>query len=342
MFGNNIPLWPERASTMAGNVDALYIFLLVVTGTFTLLIFVLIAVFAVKYRQKPGRSATQIEGSLALEATWTLIPFGLFMVMFVWGAMIYMDEAQPPKNAMDVFVVGKQWMWKLQHPEGVREINQLHVPVGRDVRLTMISQDVIHSFYIPSFRIKQDVLPGRYSTIWFHAIKPGRYHLFCAEYCGTMHSGMIGEVVVMEPADYSAWLSGGSGEGSMASTGQKLFQELGCSSCHRSDTQGRGPNLVGVYGKPVLLDTGSVVVADDNYVRESILNPGAKVVSGFKPIMPTFNGIVSEEQVLSLIAYVKSLAQPQQGEPVSNRPSVPGRAPAAGNATPTAGNAKVQ
>ncbi|HWR14314.1 MAG TPA: cytochrome c oxidase subunit II [Terriglobales bacterium] len=337
----NVPLWPERASTFANNVDALYIFLIAVTGLFTLIVFALVAFFAIKYRQKPGGVATQIEGSYSLEATWTLIPFGLFMVMFVWGASIYMTQVQPPKNAMDIFVVGKQWMWKAQHPEGVREINQLHVPVGRDIKLTLISQDVVHSFYVPEFRIKQDVIPGRYTTMWFHPIKTGRYHLFCAEYCGTEHSGMIGEVVVMEPAEYAAWLSGGSGEGSMASTGQKLFQELGCATCHRSDTQGRGPNLQGAYGKPVLLDTGQTVIADDNYVRESILNPGAKVVSGFKPIMPTFNGIVSEEQLLSLIAYVKSLAQPQQGEPVSNRPAVPGRAPAA-NAAPKAGNAKVQ
>jgi cytochrome c oxidase subunit 2 len=332
----NVPLWPARASSFANNVDALYIFLIAVCGFFTLLVFALVAFFALKYRQRPGREATQIEGSLALEATWTLIPFGLFMIMFVWGASIYMNQAQPPKNAMDVFVVGKQWMWKLQHPEGVREINQLHVPVGKDIRLTMISQDVIHSFFVPAFRIKQDVLPGRYTTLWFHPIKTGHYHLFCAEYCGTSHSGMIGEVVVMEPAEYAAWLSNGSAEGSMASTGEKLFQELGCSSCHRSDTQGRGPDLAGTYGKPVLLDNGSTVISDDAYIRESIINPGSKVVAGYKPIMPTFSGIVSEEQLLSLISYVKSISQPQQVRPE------PGRASAAGNAAPTAGNAKVQ
>lgn len=336
----NVPLWPDRASTFANNVDALYVFLIAVTGFFTLLIFVSIAVFAIKYRQKAGGQAIQIEGSYALEATWTLIPFGLFMVMFVWGASVYMQEAQPPKNAMDVFVVGKQWMWKLQHPEGVREINQLHVPVGRDVRLTMISQDVIHSFFVPAFRIKQDVLPGRYTTLWFHAVKPGRYHLFCAEYCGTLHSGMIGEVVVMEPSEYSAWLSGGSAEGSMASTGEKLFGELGCATCHRSDTQGRGPNLAGVYGKQQMLDNGQTVNVDDNYIRESIINPGVKVVSGFRPIMPTFNGIVSEDQLLSLIAYVKTLSQPQNA-PGSNRPVASGNVPVA-NTAPTAGNAKVQ
>lgn len=339
---SNVPLWPARASSIASNVDALYIFLIAVCGFFTLLVFALVAFFAVKYRQKPGGRATQIEGSYALEATWTLIPFGLFMIMFVWGAAVYMAEVKPPKNAMEIFVVGKQWMWKAQHPEGVREINQLHVPVGRDVKLTLISQDVIHSFYLPEFRIKQDVLPGRYTTTWFHPIKTGRYHLFCAEYCGTLHSGMIGEIVVLEPPEYAAWLSGGSsGQGSMASTGQKLFQELGCATCHRADTQGRGPTLQGLHGKQQLLDNGQIVTVDDNYVRESILNPGARVVSGFKPIMPTFNGIVSEEQLLSLIAYIKSLNQPQPSEPVSNRPAVPGRIPAA-NTAPTAGNTKVQ
>lgn len=331
---SNFPLWPARASSFANNVDALYIFLLVVTGFFTLLVFALVAFFAIKYRQRPGGRATQIEGSYALEATWTLIPFGLFMVMFVWGAAVYMAEVKPPQNAMEIFVVGKQWMWKTQHPEGVREINQLHVPVGRDIRLTLVSQDVIHSFYMPEFRIKQDVLPGRYTTTWFHPIKTGTYHLFCAEYCGTQHSGMIGQIVVMEPTEFAAWLSGGSAEGTMASTGQKLFQELGCATCHRSDTQGRGPNLQGVFGKAQLLDNGQTVTVDDNYIRESILNPGTKVVSGFKPIMPTFNGIVSEEQLLSLMAYIKSLNQPQPSGGMNQATSA--------NTTPTAGNKKVQ
>ena len=214
-------------------------------------------------------------------------------------------------------------MWKFQHPEGQREIDQLHVPLGRAVRLTMISQDAIHSLFVPEFRVKQDVLPGRYTTTWFQTTMPGRYHLFCTQYCGTMHAGMIGEVVVMEPDSYQAWLSGGNAEGSLASTGQKLFQQLGCTTCHRFDTQGRGPNLVGAYGKPVLLDDGRTVTVDDNYVRESILNPGAKVVAGFKPIMPTFQGIVNEEQLLSLVAYIRSLSQPEQREPVSNRPAAP-------------------
>jgi cytochrome c oxidase subunit II len=324
-MGENFPLWPTAASSGASNLDALFIYLLVVTGAVTLLIFVLIFVFAMKYRHTKHK-AVQIEGSMPLEFAWSIIPLGIFMTFFVWGATLYFREAKPPADSMEIFVVAKQWMWKIQHPDGVREINELHVPAFKDIRLTMISQDVIHSFFVPAFRIKQDVLPGRYTTIWFRATRPGRYHLFCAEYCGTQHSGMIGQVVVMEPAEYEAWLQGGRGEGSLASTGQKVFQQLGCANCHRFDTQGRGPNLQGVYGRSVLLDDGSSVVADDNYVRESILNPGAKVVAGFKPIMPTFQGVLSEEQVLALIEYVKSLSTPAQKEPVSNRPAVPAQA----------------
>lgn len=327
-MGETFPLWPTAASAGAQQVDALFIYLIAITGGVTLLIFLLIFIFAMKFRHTKSQPV-QIEGSVPLEITWSLIPLGIFMTFFVWGAFIYFQQATPPKDAMEIFVVGKQWMWKLQHPDGVREINQLHVPVNRDVRLTMISQDVVHSFFMPAFRIKQDVLPGRYTTTWFRATKPGRYHLFCAEYCGTAHSGMIGEVVVMEPAEFEAWLQGGRGEGSMASVGQKLFQELGCSTCHRFDAQGRGPNLQGVYGRQQLLDDGRSVLADDNYIRESILNPGAKVVAGFKPIMPTFQGIVSEDQVLALISYIKSLATPAQKEPASNRPAVPSQAGAA-------------
>lgn len=318
-----LPFWPVRASTLANRTDAFMIFMIAVTGFFTVMIFVLIFIFAIKFRRSRHPIATQIEGSNTLEAIWTLIPFGIFMVMFVWSASIYMTWAQPPPDAEQIFVVGKQWMWKFQHPEGQREIDQLHVPLGRAIRLTMISQDVIHSLFLPEFRVKQDVLPGRYTSLWFQTTKPGRYHLFCAQYCGTMHAGMIGEVVVMEPADYQAWLSGGNAEGSLAATGQKLFQQLGCATCHRFDTQGRGPYLIGAYGKPVLLDDGRTVTVDDNYVRESILTPGAKVVAGFKPIMPTFQGIVNEEQLLSLVAYIRTLSQPEQREPVSNRPAVP-------------------
>jgi cytochrome c oxidase subunit II len=319
----NFPIWPVRAATAASNLDALFIFLLLVTGTVTIMIFILVTVFALRYRHNLVDKATPILGSTALETTWSLVPFGIFLIFFVWGAVLYFQERTPPRNAMEIYVVAKQWMWKLQHVDGQREINELHVPVDRDVKLIMTSQDVIHSFFVPAFRLKQDVLPGRYTTLWFHAIRPGTYHLFCAEYCGTQHSGMIGSIVVMNPVDYEAWLSGGGGEGSLASTGQKLFQQLGCGSCHRSDTQGRGPNLVGVFGKPVLLEDGRTVTADENYVRESILNPGAKIAAGFKNIMPSFQGVVNEEQLLSLVAYIKSLQGSQPSGLVSNRPAVP-------------------
>ncbi len=306
---DNFPLWPDRASTAAGNVDALYIFLLIVSGLMTLLIFTAVVYFAARYRHQQGVPAEQIEGSIPLELTWSVIPLGVFLAIFFWGAVVYFKGRTPPRDSTEVYVVAKQWMWKLEHAEGQREINELHVPVGRDVKLIMTSQDVIHSFYVPAFRMKQDVLPGRYTVAWFRATKPGTYHLFCAEYCGTQHSGMIGSIVVQEPAQYEAWMSGGS-TGPLSATGEKIFAELGCVTCHRTDTQGRGPNLQGVFGKPVLLEDGRTVTADENYVRESILDPGAKVVNGFKPVMPTFQGIVSEEQLNALVAYVKSLSKP--------------------------------
>src|SRR5579863_3577820 len=310
---NNFPLWPQQASTMAGHVDALYIFLLIVTGMMTLLVFTCLIFFAARFRHRPGVRAEQIEGSVPLEITWSAIPFVIFMAIFVWGAAVYFKERTPPADATEVYVVAKQWMWKVEHAEGQREINELHVPVGRDVRLIMTSQDVIHSFYIPAFRIKQDVLPGRYTTEWFRATKPGTYHLFCAEYCGTSHSGMIGDIVVMEQPDYEAWMAGVKAGSSLASSGSELFQTLGCPTCHRTDSQGRGPNLVGVFGKPVLLEDGRTVIADENYVRESIMSPAAKVVNGYKPIMPVFQGLVTDEQLNSLVAYVKSLSQPPAG-----------------------------
>jgi cytochrome c oxidase subunit II len=305
---DNFPLWPARASTAAGNVDALYIFLLIVSGMMTLLIFAALVIFAARYRHRKGVLAEQIEGSIPLEITWSIIPLGVFMVIFAWGAVVYFKERTPPRDASEVYVVAKQWMWKLQHAEGQREINSLHIPVGRDVKLIMTSQDVIHSFFVPAFRQKQDVLPGRYTVTWFHPTKAGTYHLFCAEYCGTQHSGMIGDIVVLEPAQYEAWMNGGN-TGPLSATGEKIFAELGCATCHRADTQGRGPTLQGMFGRPVQLQDGRTVTADENYIRESILDPGSKVVSGFKPVMPTFQGLVSEEQLSALVAYVKSMGE---------------------------------
>ena len=297
---------------MAGQVDALYIYLLLVSGVMTGLIYIAVMVLAIKYRHKPGQDAHQIEGSTILEITWSIIPFGVMLTFFIWGAVLYFKERTPPADSTEVYVVAKQWMWKVEHMEGQREINELHVPTGQDIKLILTSQDVIHSFFIPAFRIKQDVLPGRYTTAWFKATKPGRYHLFCAEYCGTNHSGMGGDIVVMEPQEYAVWMAGGP-SAPLQETGKQLFASLGCSTCHRFDVQGRGPNLQNVYNKPVLLEDGRTVLADENYVRESILNPTAKIVSGFKPVMPTFQGIISDEQFNALVAYVKSLNQPPTG-----------------------------
>ena len=307
------PLFPERASTIAPRVDALYFFLLAIAIFFGLLIAGLIVYYAVKFhRRSPDAVGARIHGGMVLEVTWTVVPLLITMVIFVWGASVYFAMARPPDETLNIYVVGKQWMWKFQHLDGQREINELHVPVGRPVKLITTSEDVIHDFFVPAFRVKADVLPGRYVTIWFQPTRPGRYHLFCAEYCGTRHSGMIGEVVVMEPNEYETWLSGGAAEGSLASAGAKLFQDLACNTCHRPDAQGRGPVLEGLFGKSVTLQSGETVTVDEAYVRESILTPSAKITAGFQPIMPTFQGLVTEEQLLALIEYVKSLqAQPQ-------------------------------
>ncbi len=323
---DNFPLWPQRASSMAGNVDALFIFLLIVSAMMSLLIFSALIYFAARYRYRKGVLAEQIEGSTPLELTWTVIPLGVFLAIFAWGAVVYFQGRTPPRDSTEVYVVAKQWMWKLEHSEGQREINELHVPVGRDVKLIMTSQDVIHSFFVPAFRMKQDVLPGRYTVAWFRATKPGTYHLFCTQYCGTQHSGMIGSIIVQEPAQYEAWMSGGSG-GPLSASGEKIFAELGCATCHRSDSQGRGPNLQGVFGKPVQLEDGRIVTADENYIRESIMDPGAKIVKGFKPVMPTFQGLVSDEQLNALVAYVKSVSQAGSAASKNAAMSAPASAP---------------
>jgi len=245
-------------------------------------------------------------------------PAGHRLVIFVWGAAVYYSYGAPPKNALRVYGTAKQWMWKFQHPDGQREINELHVPVGQDVAVTLISQDVIHSFFVPAFRVKMDVLPNRYRTVWFRPTRAGTYHLFCAEYCGTSHSGMIGWVMVMEPADYETWLASGA-EGSLASSGDKLFRHFGCISCHRADKGARGPDLAGLYGKEVHLQDGTTQIADENYIRESILAPKAKIVAGWQPIMPVFQGQVNEDEMLELIAYIKSLQQ----NPLNVNPNAP-------------------
>jgi cytochrome c oxidase subunit 2 len=314
-----LPLFPEQASSISVEVDRLLYFLVAVSVFFTLLIFAAIFYFAVRYRR---RSETElpppVHTGLTLEILWTVIPFGLTMIMFAWGASIFFTESRPPDDAMQIYVVGKQWMWKLQHMEGNREINELHIPVGRSIKLTMTSEDVIHSFFVPAFRTKQDVVPGRYTTTWFKATKAGKYHLFCAEYCGTNHSAMIGWVYAMEPKDYQEWLAGGP-RGSLVQTGAKLFEDLACVNCHKEDGSGRCPSLKGLFGQTVLLTGGATVDADEAYVRESILDPAAKVVDGYQPIMPTFRGQVTEEDVVALIEYVKSLAPKPTGEQPSQK-----------------------
>jgi len=331
MRSGTIPLFPEAASTMASRVDGLYFFLVGLTAFFTILIAVLIAVFMVKYKRRtPNEIGARIHGAMALEIIWSVIPLLICFGIFAWATDIFLAMSRPPAETMNVYVVGKQWMWKFQHLDGQREINELHVPVGRKVKLIMTSEDVIHDVSVPAFRVKADVIPGRYSHLWFEATKVGEYHLFCAEYCGTRHSGMIGRVVVMEPDDYQAWLSGGVQEGSLASSGGKLFQDLACNTCHRPDAQGRGPVLENLFGKQVTLQTGENVVVDEAYIRESILQPRAKVTAGFQPIMPTFQGLVSEEGLLQLIEYVKSLKTDSQAQAV--RPNTGG--PAANENTP--------
>lgn len=308
-------LFPEKASSIAAGVDNLYFFLVAVGVFFSTLIFATIFVFAIKYRRRrPDEIPRPIHGSTLLGIFWSVTPGVIAMTMFGWGAYVYFRNYHPPEGAMEVYVVGKQWMWKLQHPEGHREINELHIPAGRPVKLTMTTEDVIHSFFVPAFRVKRDVVPGMYTSMWFQANKPGKYHLFCAEYCGNQHSGMIGWVYVMDPTDYENWLSGTATGETMVQAGERLFQRLGCHTCHMQDATGRGPALVGLFRSTVLLETGQKVVADEAYLRESVLRPGAKVVAGYRIQMPTFQGQISEEGLLQVVAYIKSLAPKKRVE----------------------------
>jgi len=320
-MGSTLQILPEQASSVAGQVDALYFFLIGISAFFSLLIAGLVIFFAVKYRRRSESEPAPepATGGTALEIVWSVIPLGITMVIFFWGASIFFTINRPPDDATEIYVVAKQWMWKLQHMEGQREINELHIPLGRAVRLKMTSEDVIHSFYVPAFRTKQDVLPGRYTQTWFKPIKAGKYHLFCAEYCGTNHSGMIGWIHVMDPTEYQAWLSGGAGEGTLASRGDKLFQDLACTNCHKNDGSGRGPSLEGLFGKTIEIEGGQKINVDDDYLRESILSPQAKIVAGYQPIMPTFQGLVTEDQLLQLIEYIKSTGK--KGEKPAAKPA---------------------
>ena len=319
-----IPLFPDQASTVAARVDNLYFFMIAVSAFFALAVTILVVFFAIKYRRRHDDEVGEpIHGSLALELIWTGIPFVIAMVMFAWGASVYFALARVPEEALDIYAVGKQWMWKFQHREGQREINELHVPVNTPVRMIITSEDVLHDLYFPSFRVKTDAIPGRYTQVWFNATKVGTFHIFCAEYCGTKHSGMIGKVHVLPAVEYQAWLGGASTGESMSQKGEKLFAQLACVTCHSSTSQGRGPALNGIWGHPVQLANGNTVTVDASYVRESILNPTAKIVAGYQPLMPTFQGQVTEEQVLALTEYIKGLPAAQSA-PGATAPATPG------------------
>ncbi len=305
-----IPIFPEQASTFAWQVDALYFYLIAISVFFTVGIVAAIIFFVFKYREKEKFSAgAEIHGSVPLELFWSFVPFVISMTIFLGGAIVFYNQTRPPADTMEIYVVGKQWMWKLQHQTGQREINELHVPVGRNIKLTMTTEDVLHDFYIPAFRTKADVVPGRYTTVWFNATKPGKYHIYCAEYCGLNHSGMGGWVYVMEQRDFDNWLSGNVSGQTPVEAGQDLFMnKLGCASCHAGGATQRGAKLEGIYNHEVKLVGGQTVIADDQYIRNSILNPSGQIVEGYQPIMPTFKGQVTEEQLVSLVAYIKSLS----------------------------------
>ena len=306
---SQLPLYPEQASNFAPQVDALMIFIIAVCLFFAVGITAAVIYFFFRYRRRsPNETGEPIHGDMRLEIAWIVLPFFLLLAMFGWGAVIFVDFRHMPQNTLDIYVVGKQWMWKLQQPNGRREINELHVPVGRNVRLIMASEDVIHDFYVPAFRVKMDVVPGHYNEMWFRPTKTGSYHFFCSQYCGTNHAVMGGYVTVMEPDDYAQWLSGSTGANADPVTeGEKLFTQLACATCHLPDGKGRGPSYNGVYGSKVKLADGTTVVADDSYIRESILVPNAKIVAGYAPVMPSFQGLVTEDQILALTAYIKSM-----------------------------------
>jgi cytochrome c oxidase subunit II len=324
---STLPFFPEQASNFAGNVDALFAFILLTCLFFAVLVTLLIIVAALKYKRKSaGEVGSTDHGNMALEVGWTVIPLVIALGMFAWGAAVYVNYRTAPKDTLDIYVVGKQWMWKLQQPNGRKEINELHIPVNRNVKLIMGSEDVIHDFYVPAFRVKMDVVPGRYNTMWFRPTKIGKYHFFCSQYCGTNHAVMGGWVTVMDPAEYAAWLSDEGGALNPVSAGEKLFSQLACNTCHIANGTGRGPSLNGVYGAKVLLADGSMVIADESYIRESILQPKAKIVAGYQPVMPTFQGLVTEEQIMNLTSYIKSLqTQPVPAKGAGIAPAATGK-----------------
>ncbi|MBV9298838.1 MAG: cytochrome c oxidase subunit II [Verrucomicrobia bacterium] len=308
-------IFPDQASNLAPSVDAIFFALVVLCSVITLLVFVVALFFCVRFRRGSKVDRTPPKGgTLRFEIAWTLIPFFVFCGLFFWAADVYFAMSRPPGGATEIHVVGKQWMWKIQHPDGRREINELHVPVGRPVKLIMTSEDVIHDFFVPAFRAKQDVVPGRYTTEWFTPTKPGRYHLFCSQYCGTNHSTMVGWVYVMEPAEHARWLNQVAVSESLVAEGERHFHSRGCSGCHAPNSQIHAPLLEGIYGKPVPLSDGTIVIADEQYLRDSILLPNKQVAAGYEPIMPTFQGRISEEEVNAIVAYLKHLTDSERSQ----------------------------
>jgi cytochrome c oxidase subunit 2 len=296
----------DAASTQASRTDAIFLAMLLLCGTVAIVLLVLVVWFSLRYRRGRHVDRSPPREMKGVEVAWTITPLLIFFAVFAWAARDYVTMADPPPGALPVSVVAKQWMWKLQHRNGRREINELHVPLGEPVVVTMTSQDVIHSFFIPAFRLKQDVVPGRYTRLWFKATQLGEFPLFCSEYCGSEHSMMTGRVVVMSPADYGRWLASGPAEPSMAQYGFALFRQLGCSGCHDPRSTIHAPLLDGLYGRTVHLQDGRSLVADANYIRDSILVPTKDVVAGFAPVMPSFAGQVSEEDLQALVAYIRS------------------------------------
>jgi len=333
----DLPLFPVRASLAAGQVDTLFFAMLAITGLMTAIIVCLILYFVVKYhRRSENEIPPPTPSNTVLEIGWIVIPLLIFIVMFVWGTNVYFVAFSQPSNALEINVVAKRWMWKFQHPEGQREINELHIPVNRPIKLVLASEDVIHSFFVPAFRFHRDVVPGIYTEAWFVPTKTGEYHLFCSQYCGTQHSGMVGVIDVMEPDAYEKWLNEGA-QGSLASQGQSLFRQLACNTCHTGDSQARGPVLNGLFGRTVYLESGGTVQADENYIRESIMNPRAKIVAGFQPIMPTFQNQLDEEELTQLIAYIKSLNGMHDQIPSGSAPAGP-QPPPVGDAIKSSGS----
>src|SRR5664280_2896895 len=324
--------FPPEASKIAPQMDALYFFMALVSLIGLTIVVLLVFSFSILYSKERHPHAIQIEGSTLLEATWTIIPLGLFLIMFVWGALLYFRIYTPPANSMNIYVVGKQWMWKAEHPGGQHEINSLHVPTGQPVQLTLISQDVFHSFSIPAFRVKREAIPGRYTTVWFEATTPGTYHLFCTQYCGTDHSHMIGDVVVMTPDDFKKWLAESTSGASLAQNGERLFSSLSCAAGHNARPAARGRSLANGYGAKLTLASGQTTTVDEAFLRDAILNPSQHVTQGYAPIMPTYQGQISEEGVIALIEFIKNLNSDYRVEQTINStdmlPGSEGTAPA--------------